>query len=106
MHEGLGSIPHSAVFYRRLPSSTSTTGIQSKELWTSRMDCGYQGSYPRVTKWSEIVEGDFEGEDAEEVWLGGYKNEGGWQDVDVDHPWPGWVNKLDNYPMFRRNMWK
>jgi hypothetical protein len=70
------------------------------------MNCGYQGSDPRVTKWSEIVESDFEGEDAEEVWLGGYTNEGGWQDVDVDYSWPGWFNKLDNYPMFRRNMWK
>ncbi|KAE9371919.1 hypothetical protein N431DRAFT_378022 [Stipitochalara longipes BDJ] len=100
---GLGFIPEKAVFYRRLPVSKSRAGLHTKELWTSRMDCVDQESYQKVTKRREVVEGYFEGEDAEDVWLGGYTNDGELQDSYVDHSWPGWVNKLDNYPMFRRS---
>lgn len=96
-------IPHKAVFYRRLSCLNYRADPRTKAFWTSRMDCGSEGGEPKVSKWSEVVEGIFEGEDAEEVWLDGYTSAGGWPEQHVDHSWPGWVNKVDNYPMFRKN---
>jgi hypothetical protein len=99
---GLGSISEKAVFYRRLPPSTYLVGIPSKEIWTSRMDRIYQGSDPKVAKSMQVMEGHFEGEDAEEIWLGGYTNKGrGDEQEEEDYSWPRWVNRVNNYAMFR-----
>jgi len=98
---GLGSIPEKAVFYRRLPRLGSERNI--KELWTSRMDSIYQESDPEVIKHFQVMEGEFEGEDAKEIWLGGYTNERTEDEEgdEKDYSWPGWVDKVDNYAMFR-----
>jgi hypothetical protein len=97
------------VFYRRLPPSTYLVGIPSKEIWTSPMDRIYQGSDPKVAKSMQVMEGHFEGEDSEEVWLGGYTNKGtgdggrgtGDEQEEEDYSWPRWVNRVNNYAVFR-----
>jgi hypothetical protein len=66
------------------------------------MDRIYQGSDPKVAKSMQVMEGHFEGEDAEEVWLGGYTNKGrGDEQEEEDYSWPRWVNRVNNYAMFR-----
>jgi hypothetical protein len=72
------------------------------------MDCVYQGDDERVIKHSDVAKGDFESEDAEEVWLGGYTTEQtegeeqeGEEEEEKDYAWPRWVNKVETYPMFR-----
>jgi hypothetical protein len=100
---GSGWIPEKAVFYRRLPHPDADSN--TKIIWTSRMDCIYQEFYYSVLKNFEVVEGDFEGVDADEVWLGGYTNcdsEGEVEQVlEKDHSWQFWANKVDSYAMFR-----
>jgi hypothetical protein len=53
------------------------------------------------------MEGDFEGEDADEVWLDGYTNcdsEGEVKRVRKgDYSWKEWADKIDSYAMFRRH---
>ena len=106
---GLGSIPEKAVFYRRHPYHCSSGNKNIKEIWTSRMGCIYQEDDERVIKYSNVVKGDFEGEDAEEVWLGGYTNakaeeeeeEGQGEEEEQGYSWPKWVNKVHTYPIFR-----
>jgi hypothetical protein len=93
------------VFYRRLPLSTYLVEIPFKEIWISRMDRIYQGSDPKVTKSVQVIKGHFGGEDAEGVWLGGYTNkgikEGEEEEEEEDYSWPRWVNRVNNYAMFR-----
>ena len=71
---GLGWTPQKGVFYRRLPND----GNKVKDIWTSRMDCIYQGQdRTHSTECTQLAlddgEGEFEGRDAEEIWLHGYE---------------------------------
>lgn len=73
-------LPEKSVHYRRLPHSEAADGSRSKNIWTSTMDCVYQEDYANVSKRCDVVElsdseGGFEGEDAREVWLGGWEGE-------------------------------
>jgi hypothetical protein len=72
------------------------------------MDCIYQEGNAVVIKDCEELEGDFEGEDADEVWCGGYTFEKpgpttrGRSPDRPDYSWPGCVNKVNDYPMFQK----
>ena len=106
---GLGQLPEKAVFYRRLPCEEDPTNGKKRDVWTSRMDCAHQGDWDWViTRECKELEGDFEGVDAEEIWLGGFvfeppKNiwrEGGtWRKP--NYSWPGYVNVVNGYSMIR-----
>jgi len=109
---GLGQLPEKAVFYRRLPCQEDPTNGKKRDLWTSRMDCAHQGDWDWViVRESEELEGDFEGVDAEDIWLGGFVFEppnqmgpGGWIGwPKPDYSWPGYVNVVNGYPMFRNS---
>ncbi|KAM3072501.1 Hairy/enhancer-of-split with YRPW motif protein 2 [Clarireedia jacksonii] len=70
-----GYIPEKAIFCRRRPSKDADSGTQKKKIvWVSRLACMYQESYAGVENNMEEVEGDFEGRDAEEPWLGGKRS--------------------------------
>lgn len=107
---GLGKIPEKGVFYRRLAHQ----GSKVKDVWTSRMDCIYQDHDITVT--TECVEveleddeGEFEGRDAEEVWLDGYEfvkvrrpTMRGRPRSERDYSWPFWQDRVRNYAGFRK----
>jgi hypothetical protein len=70
---GLSDLCEKAVFYRRLHLEPNN---KIRDIWTSRMDSIYQDTGILVTKKRSILEleadeGEFEGKDADEVWLGG-----------------------------------
>jgi len=60
-----------------------------------------------VFKTFQVMEGDFEGADADEVWLHGYTNcdsEGEAKRVpEGDCSWKEWADKVDSYALFRRH---
>ena len=76
------------------------------------MDCAYQKDYEHViVKDCEEVEGAYEGDDAEEIWLDGYEFEpvrkatGRGHGPDYpDYSWPQWENKVKGYAMFRKSL--
>jgi hypothetical protein len=107
---GLGQIPEKGVLYRRLPNR----GNKVKDVWTSRMDCIYQDqNIPVTTECVEVElgdnEGEFEGQDADEVWCGGYEfakvrrgTGRGMPPSERDYSWPFWQDKVGNYAGFRK----
>jgi hypothetical protein len=103
---GLGQIPEKGVFYRRLAHHREPFNANVKDIWTSRMDCIYQESDTVVVKDCEELEGQFEGKDADEVWCDGLTSEKSRptrRQADYpDYSWPGWVNKVNGYAMFRK----
>jgi hypothetical protein len=102
---GLGWVPEKAIFYRRLPHPDADSN--TKIIWASRMDCIYGEFDYSVLKTFQVMEGDFEGEDAGEVWLDGYTNcdsEGEVKRVhEGDYSWKERADKIDSYAMFRRH---
>ncbi len=101
---GLGWVPEKAVFYRHLPYTDA--GSNTEIIWTSRMDCIYGDFDYSVFKTFQVMRGEFEAADADEVWLGGYTNcdsEGEIKRVhEGDNSWKHWADKVDSYAMFRR----
>jgi len=113
---GPGTHPEKGVFYRRLPLEveTSTNSSKLKVLWTSRMDSVYQEDWATVVKKFEAITGEFEGRDAEELWLEGYKfaevvpatTRGRAPDyVAPDHSWPSWHDAIAEYKGWRKDTW-
>jgi hypothetical protein len=123
---GLTDLCEKAVFYRRLHWGPNN---KIRDIWTSRMDSIYQETGILVTKKRSILElgadeGEFEGKDANEVWLGGLtsdaegqfprgnsvnidgdedEDEGQDEDEDEpDHSWPFGEDRIRTYPMFRQ----
>lgn len=94
MDGGLGPIPEKAVMHRRLPESSGdyvSIGNSKKVLWTSRLDCIYQGEEEDPTSLTQQPlsldgEDQFEGPDADEIWLDGYQFE------TEDYSWPFYVD--------------
>jgi hypothetical protein len=68
-----GYLPEKAVICRRGPSEDAENK-QKKVIWISRFDCVYQENYAGVVNSSVAVEGNFEGKDADEPWLGGNRS--------------------------------
>ncbi|KAE9375143.1 hypothetical protein N431DRAFT_480500 [Stipitochalara longipes BDJ] len=66
-----GYIPEKAIFCRRRPSEQDLGNKKKKVVWTSRLECVYQEKYANISNTTTEIEGDFEGKDAEEPWLGG-----------------------------------
>ncbi|EPE34311.1 hypothetical protein GLAREA_10005 [Glarea lozoyensis ATCC 20868] len=69
-----GLIPEKAVFCRRRPSEQEPNNITKKTVWVSRLEAIYQEDQTAVTNTPLEIEGDFEGKDADEPWLGGHRS--------------------------------
>jgi hypothetical protein len=115
---GLTDLCEKAVFYRRLHLEPNN---KIRDIWTSRMDSIYQETGILVTKKRSILElgadeGEFEGKDADEVWLGGLTSDAEGQfpkgnsneeededddEHEPDHSWPFGEDRIRAYPMFR-----
>ncbi|PQE09578.1 hypothetical protein CJF32_00007055 [Rutstroemia sp. NJR-2017a WRK4] len=65
-----GYLPEKGVICRRRPSEDAENK-QKKVIWISRFDCVYQEDYAGVMNSPVVVEGNFEGKDADGPWLGG-----------------------------------
>ncbi|PQE26752.1 hypothetical protein CJF31_00011654 [Rutstroemia sp. NJR-2017a BVV2] len=68
-----GYLPEKAVICRRRPSEDAENK-QKKVIWISRFDCAYQEPYAGVGNMPVEMEGNFEGKDADEPWLGGNRS--------------------------------
>ncbi len=116
VEDGLRVLPEKAVFYRRRPHHPKPSDQfpmkETKEIWTSRMDCVDGGEDPRVRKECEVVTADFEGVDAEDIWCGGYTFQVSgetpkerWKQSPLetrDFSWPFWEDKIKTYSGFRK----
>jgi hypothetical protein len=69
-----GHIPEKAIFCRRRPSSQDPGNREKKDVWVSRIDCLYQQGIADVENSTIELQGDFEGQDADEPWLGGQRS--------------------------------
>ena len=67
-------LPEKAIICRRRPWSKDSQNINRKDVWVSRMQSIYQEQRTDVTNTKIELEGDFEGQDAAEPWLGGRKS--------------------------------
>lgn len=79
-----GHIPEKAIFCRRRPTEDAENK-KKKVIWLSRLNCLYQERYANLENTAVEVEGDFEGQDADEPWLGGNRS---WVSQSSRH----WVN--------------
>jgi hypothetical protein len=117
---GLTDLCEKAVFYRRLHLEPNN---KTRDIWTSRMDSIYQETGVLVTKKRSVLklgaeEGEFEGKDADEVWLGGLTSDAEGQfpkgnsneeedgdendgEHEPDHSWPFGEDRVRAYSMFR-----
>lgn len=66
-----GHIPEKAIFCRRRPNEQDPDNKEKKVVWMSRLECMYQEDYGNLSNTTVEVEGNFEGKDADEPWLGG-----------------------------------
>jgi len=65
-----------------------------------------------ISRGCKELEGHFEEVDAEEIWLGGFvfepPNQMGTErkrgSPNPDHSWPGYVNVVKGYPMFKKRL--
>jgi hypothetical protein len=80
-----GHIPEKAIFCRRRPNEQDPDNTKKKVVWISRLQCWYQENYADVSNTTTELEGNFEGKDADEPWLGGERS---WVSQSSKH----WVN--------------
>ena len=72
------------------------------------MECIYQDDERDVEKRSVVVEGEWEGRDADEVWCGGFKYDRrvdeNWKQIDEpsDLVWPFFKDVVGQYKGFRK----
>ncbi|ORY14444.1 hypothetical protein BCR34DRAFT_599214 [Clohesyomyces aquaticus] len=66
-----GYIPEKAVVCRRCRNEDDPDNNSKKTVWISRLECIYQEGYASVTESAIDLEGDFQGRDEQEPWLGG-----------------------------------